>query len=66
MICEIWKRNRTLSNICFTPLSMVLSWAIHSYKYLELLAHTTVSGVMSYKKVEIQLGATVNGMARHV
>jgi cytoskeletal protein CcmA (bactofilin family) len=39
---------------------------LHSYEYLEVLAHATVSGVVSYKNIEIQLGATVNGMARRV
>jgi cytoskeletal protein CcmA (bactofilin family) len=39
---------------------------VHSYEYLELLAHAKVSGVVSYKNIEIQLGATVDGMARRV
>lgn len=39
---------------------------IHSYEYLELQAQAKVSGVVSYKNVETQLGAAVDGMLHHL
>lgn len=39
---------------------------IHSYEYLELQAQAKVSGVVSYKNIETQLGATVDGMFHHL
>lgn len=39
---------------------------IHSDEYLELQAQAKVSGVVSYKNMETQMGATVNGMCHHL
>jgi cytoskeletal protein CcmA (bactofilin family) len=39
---------------------------VHSYEYLELLAHAKVAGVVSYTNIEIHLGATVNGVVRRL
>ena len=39
---------------------------IHSYEYLELLAQAKVSGAVSYKNIETQIGATVDGMVHRL
>lgn len=39
---------------------------IHSYEYLELQAQAKVSGVVAYKTIETQVGATVDGLVRHL
>lgn len=39
---------------------------IHSYESLELQAQAKVSGAVSYKNIETQVGATVEGMVRRL
>lgn len=39
---------------------------IHSSEYLELQAQAKVSGAVSYKNIEIQIGASVDGMVHHL
>jgi cytoskeletal protein CcmA (bactofilin family) len=39
---------------------------IQSHESLELLAQAKVTGSVYYKNIDIQLGATINGMARHL
>ncbi|SOD41822.1 bactofilin family protein [Nitrosovibrio sp. Nv4] len=39
---------------------------IHSYEYLELQAEAKVSGAVSYKNMATHIGATVNGVCRHL
>lgn len=39
---------------------------IHSSEYLELQARAKVSGAVSYKNIEIQIGAAVDGVVHHL